>query len=100
MHEDQWQPGSLWCILTLPCLKHRGFLVPRDGLRPFPCEGGSSGHVSPGVSLPYEEGKAVPLCPKVQFQGFEQDVERGVVVPVKDEPTPRTEARDSAGHHS
>jgi hypothetical protein len=62
-------------------------------LLPYPRAGGSSGHVSPGVPLLSEEGKAVPLCPKVQFQGFDQDVERGVAVPVKDEPTPRTDVR-------
>jgi len=72
--------------LTLPGEDRRGFLVPRDGLLPYPLEGSSSGHVSPGVPCPSEEGEVVPLCPRVQeFQGFEQDVERGVVVPVKEE---------------
>ena len=73
-------------ILTLPREDRGGFLVPRDGLLPYPLGRGSSGHVSPGVPCPSAEGEVVPLCPRVQeFQGFEQDVERGIVVPVKDE---------------
>ena len=61
---------------------------------PYPLERGSSGQVSPGVPCPSEEGEVVPLCPKVQeFEGFEQDVERGVVVPVEDESASRADVR-------
>src|SRR5215467_6023892 len=81
MHEDQWQPGSLWCILTLPCLKHRGFLVQRDGLLQCLLGQGSSGHFSPGV---FRQAGGFRL-PNGTLQGFLQDVACGVLVAVEDE---------------
>lgn len=79
--------------LTLPCLESRRFLVPRAGLLLCPLEQSSSGHFSPGASLSSEDEKAVPLCPKVQCECFEQDVERGIVVAIQDEPAAGTGVR-------
>jgi len=71
----------LFCFLTLPWLKHRGFLVPRDGLRQCPLGQGSSGHFSPGV---FRQAGGFRL-PDGTLQRFLQDVARGVLVAVEDE---------------
>src|SRR6266699_3373117 len=85
LHGQKSKIGEVVYFLTLPCLESRGFLVPRDGLQTQPLRYGCSGHFSPGVPS-LKTGEAVPLCPKVQCDAFAENVERGIVVPVKYQP--------------